>query len=232
MSDCKHLSLVTRNGRTLSHSPETERQILLALKMPEGKLRDWIRGPGEGLMRAEAIVFLLLHYRRINNPVLVEELAVGLQTRMNTQIRSSYRSRLGRQVTTDLSSEVCSRAWTVLLESPHGRGIWMQICFDRFVRSLCRDVLRKKSASDMLSYDSNQETKKLALSIESRGPSVEDVVYLREVLSELGPRQRQAFLMRHGLNECQRTIARALHRSERSVRTLLKQAEQQLRTAC
>lgn len=231
MSDCKHLVLAKRNGRTLSHSPGTERQILLALQMADYELREWIRALGKGLMRPEAIVFLLLHYRRVNNPILVEELAAGLEMRIRTQIRYWYRCQLGRQLLEDVSSDVCSQAWTVLLESPHGRGIWMQICFDRFIRSLCRDVLRKKSASEIPSYDSNLEIRRLALSVESRGPSVEDVVYLREALSQLGPRQRQAFLLRHGLNEHQRTIAVAVHRSERSVRTLLKQAEQRFQAA-
>jgi RNA polymerase sigma factor (sigma-70 family) len=202
--------------------------------MSEDELRDWIRRSAQrlSLIRPETFVFLLLHYRRINNPVLVEELAAGLEVRIRAQVVHWYLCRLGRQLTEDLSSEVCSQAWTVLLESPHGRGIWLQICFDRFIRSLCRDVLRKKDANSSLSYDSNAEVRNLALSIESPGPSIEDILYLREVLSQLEPRQRQVFLMQRGLNECQRTIASAVDRSERSVRTLLKQAERQLQAAC
>jgi RNA polymerase sigma factor (sigma-70 family) len=182
-------------------------------------------------MRAETIVFLLLHYRRVNNAALVEELAAALELRMRAQILHRYLCRLGAQLTEELSTDVCSHAWTVLLESPHGRGVWMQICFDRFVRSLCRDALRKKNASHLVSYDSDAAIRNLALSIESPGPSIEDTVYLRELLSRLEPRQRQVFLMQHGLNEGQRTIALTVHRSERSVRTLLKEAEQQLQAA-
>jgi DNA-directed RNA polymerase specialized sigma24 family protein len=234
MSNCKHLRRVTGNGRSLSHSPRTEGQILHALQMSDDELRDWILRATQrfSLMRAETFVFLLLHYRRVNSPVLVEELAAGLEVRMRAQIVQWYVNGLGHRRTEDLSSEVCSQAWTILLESPHGRGIWMQICFDRFIRSLCRDVLRKKGASDILSYDSNSEIRSLALSVSSAGPSAEEMVYLREVLSQLEPRQRQVFLMQRGLNERQRTIASAVHRSERSVRTLLKEAERQLQAAC
>jgi len=143
MSNCKHLRRVTRDGRNLSHSPRTEGQILQALQMPDDELRDWIRRATQrfSLMRAEAIVFLLLHYRRVNSPVLVEELAAGLEVRMRAQIVQWYVTGLGHQRTADLRSEVCPQAWTILLESPHDRGIWMQICFDRFIRSLCRDGL-------------------------------------------------------------------------------------------
>lgn len=232
MSNCKHFR--RHNGRNLSHSPRTEGQILDALQMSNDELVDWIRRATQrlSLMRAEAIVFLLLHYRRVNSPALVEELAVGLAVRMRAQIVHCYLSGLGHQRTEDLSNEVSPHAWTILLESPHGRGIWMQICFDRFMHSLCRDVLRKKGASEILSYDSNSEIRNLALSVDSPGASVEDILYLREVLSQLEPRHRQVFLMQRALNECQRTIASTVNRSERSVRTLLKEAERRLQAAC
>jgi hypothetical protein len=134
-------------------------------------------------MRPETMVFLLLHFRRGGNQQLVEELSICLEARMKGQILRGYLSSLGRQLAEDLSSEVCSLAWTILLESPHERGIWMQLCFDRFILNLCHDVLRKQRASGLLSYDSNGEIRNLALSLESPGPSAEDMVYLREVLS-------------------------------------------------
>jgi RNA polymerase sigma factor (sigma-70 family) len=199
--------------------------------MPEQGLLDWIRNSVRRFcqMRSETIVFLLLHFRRSDNPQLVEELGASLEARMKTQILHGYLTSLGHQLTEDLISEVCSRAWTVLLESPHDRGIWMQLCFDRFILNLCRDVLRKQRTSDLLSYDSNAEIRNLAMSIESPGPSAEDMVYLREVLSQLKPRQCQVFLMQHGLNECQQSIALKINRSNRSVRSLLKQAELRLK---
>jgi RNA polymerase sigma factor (sigma-70 family) len=234
MPNCKHLARVTRGRRKLSHSPGTERQIDQALRTSEDQLIDWIRRSAQllSLMRPEVIVFLLLHFRRVNKPVVVEELAAGLDVRIRAQIVHCYLCRLGRQLTEDLSSEVCFLAWSILLESPHGRGVWMQICFERFIRSLCRDVLRQQRMTDVLSYDSNAEIRDLALSIESSGTCIEDIVYLREVLSKLKPRQRQVFLMQRGLNECQRTIASTVNLSERSIRTLLKQAERRLRAAC
>jgi len=222
---------VSRRGRKLSHSQATEREICQALGMPMKELSEWIRSAVRMFcqMRSETMVFLLLHFRRSDNPQLVEELGASLEARMKAQILHGYLTSLGHQLTEDLISEVCSMAWTILLESPHGRGIWMQLCFDRFIQNLCRDVLRKQRASGILSYDSNAEIRNLVLNIESPGPSAEDLVYLREVLSQLKPRECQVFLMQRGLNECQQSIGLTINRSNRSVRSLLKQAELKLK---
>jgi DNA-directed RNA polymerase specialized sigma24 family protein len=107
------------------------------------------------------------------------------------------------------------------------RRIWAEICFHRFVLNLGRDVLRKLRQQETVSLDTDSSARTAALAVAGQGASPEEMVYLREVLSEMKPRQREAFLLHH-VNEPQREIARAVGRSDRSIRTWLKQTEHRL----
>jgi hypothetical protein len=88
---------VTRKGRQLSHSQATEKEICQALQMPEQGLLDWIRNSVRRFcqMRSETMVFLLLHFRRSDNPQLVDELGVSLEARMKAQILHGHLTSLG-----------------------------------------------------------------------------------------------------------------------------------------
>lgn len=224
MVDCDHFEGRTRAGRKLAHTDNTEQQIRLGLLLEPEELVAWTRAPllSESLLE-EAMVFLLLHHRGTGNPFLVEALAAALDQRMRIRAIDCCGNTFGPHAR-ELSDDVVSSAWIILLKSPDGRGVWLQICFHRFIKNLIRDVLRMRLFDTALS-DLDSEA---APEVMDQSPSPEDLIYAEEVLSQLKPHQRHAFIMQRGFRESQRAIAKTLGRSDRSVRTWLKQAESKL----
>jgi hypothetical protein len=227
MSECDHFEGQTRVGSRFHHADEAEQQIRLGLKVEPEEFISWTKAPAQsGSLAPEAMVFFILHYRARGNALVVESLAAALDQKMKARVTDCYANLIGAQASRELSANVASLAWIIILDSPTGRGIWSQLCFRRFIHNLARDVLRgiRNSA---VSLDSD-EGQAVALAVASQSPSPEDLVYLREVLSQLKPRQRRAFVLQHGFREPQHAIARTFGRSDRSVRSWLKQADRRL----
>jgi RNA polymerase sigma factor (sigma-70 family) len=173
------------------------------------------------------MVFLMVQHRSAGRHLLlVEELAGTLDTRIRFETTRRYLPVLGASRTEEIVGEVTSLAWIGMLES-ESRRAWAEICFHRFILNLGRDALRKLRQQKTVSLDTDDTARTAVLAVAGQGASPEDMVYLREVLSEMKPRQREAFLMHH-VNEPQRAIAQAVGRSDRSVRTWLKQTEHRL----
>lgn len=226
MSDCDHFEGQTRGGKQLTHPRQAEQQIQLGLRLPSRELLLWIRDPSlSGYVVEEAIVFLLLHHRDSGDTLLVEALAAALDQRMRARAMECCGKISGVHFSRELCEDVASLAWIILLESPAGRGVWLQICFRRFIQNLTRDVLRGMRFFDTRLSDLDSEA---VPEVIDQSASPEDLVYVQEVLSQLNPQQRQAFIMQRGFREPQRAIAKTLGRSDRSVRTWLKQAQRQL----
>ncbi len=229
MFECDHFAEEKLKGKRLYHADAPERQIRTALEMDTEELISWSRAPitSLGTLTEEALIFLILHFRAGGNALLVEQLAAGLDQKMKTRVSDYYARVLGAQASRELSANVASLAWIIMLEAPAGRGIWSQLCFRRFVHNLARDVLRAIRHAEAVSLDAND---RFGFAPEIRSPSLspEDAVYLREALSLLKPHERLAFVLQHGFREPQRTIALSLGRSDRSVRTWLRQAERRL----
>jgi hypothetical protein len=201
--------------------------------MKPEELMAWTMNPPISALppREETMVFLLAHHRSTSdNPLLVEELAAALDARIRSESTHRYLPLLGAHGTEEIVREVASLAWIVMLGSQK-RRVWAEICFHRFIRNLGRDVLRKLRAREVVSLDTDGTARTAALDVASQGLSVEDMVYLREVLAQLKPRQRDAFLLHHS-RESQRAIGRIVGRSDRSVRTWLKQTERLLNVGC
>lgn len=226
MSNCEHFKGQSLNDRALVHSDQTEKQIALALQFNPDELVSWANANNpSGSLTEEALVFLILHYRAGGNSLLVESLAAVLDKRMRART-DSYAGRLGVPASRELCADVVSSAWLFILKVPSGRGVWAQICCRRFVHNLLRDELRKIRQFDAVSLDSDEGV--LAGKVVSQNSWLEDLVYAQEMLSQLEPRQRQAFVLRHGFGEPQEAIARAFRRSDRSVRTWLRHIERRL----
>lgn len=225
MIDCVHFEGRTRAGRKLVHADNTEQQIQLGLRLEPEELMAWTRAPlsSEALLE-EAAVFLLLRHRATGSTLLVEALAAALDQRMRLRAIECSGNIVGPHAR-ELCADVVSLAWIILLESPGGRGVWLQICFRRFIQNLTRDVLRGIRLGEAMLLDSDSEA---APEVMDQSASPEDLIYVREVLSQLKPHQRQAFIMQRGFREPQCVIAKTLGRSDRSVRTWLKQAQRQL----
>lgn len=228
MINCDHFEGRTRGGRKLAHADQTEHQIRLGLQLKPEELVSWIRAPStsESLVE-EAMVFLLLHHRATGDHALVETLAAALDQKMTARVMDCHTNLSGATASRELCEDVASLAWIILLEAPTGRGIWLQLCFGRFIHNLARDVLRRSRQFDAVSVHVDAGSDR-AEEIVSQTPSLEDLVCARDMLSQLKPRQRQAFVLQHGFREPQRAIARMLGRSDRSVRTWLKQPQRQL----
>lgn len=226
MSECNHFEGQTRDGRKLSHTDQTERQIQLSLRLQREELASWISAPSltEALLD-EAMVFLFLHHRATGDALLVELLAAALGQRMRVRAIEFYGNILGPHSSRELCEDVTSLAWIILLESPTGRGVWLQLCFRRFIHNLACDVLRGMKLYDAAPLELDSAS---APEVMDQSASPEDIVYAREALLQLRPRQRQAFIMQRGFREPQRVIADTLGCSDRSIRTWLKQAERQL----
>jgi DNA-directed RNA polymerase specialized sigma24 family protein len=226
MYNCEHFEGQIFNGRELAHSAKTEEQICFGLQLKPEELVSWVKANSpSGSLTEEALVFLILHYRASGSSLLVESLAANLDKRMRART-DSYAGLLGVPASRELCAEVVSLAWIHILKIPIGRGVWAQICCRRFLRNLLRDELRRSRQFDAISLDSDEGA--LAVKVVSHNSSPEDLVYAKEILSQLKPRQRQAFVLQHGFGEPQREIARAFGRSDRSVRTWLRQIERRL----
>jgi len=231
MSECDHFGEEKLKGKRLHHADAPERQIRKALEMDTQEVVSWSRAPiaSLGTLTEEALIFLILHYRACGNALVVEQLAAGLDQRMKTRVTDYYARVLGAQASRELSANVASLAWIIMLEAPAGRGVWSQLCFRRFLHNLARDVLRALRHAEAFSLDANDRFG-FASEIRSQSVSPEDAVYLREALSLMKPHERVAFVLQHGFRESQRTIAQSFGRSDRSVRTWLRQAERRLQT--
>lgn len=228
MIECDHFEDQIRDGTKLHHADEPEKQIRVGLQMRPEEVISWARAPARiGSLTEEAMVFLILYYRAAGNTQMVELLAAALDQKIKAQVSNRYASLIGVAASRELCANVAPQAWIIMLESPTGRGVWSQLCFRRFIHNLARDILRGMQNSALVSLDSD-EGRAVALAVKSRSASPEDLVYLREVLSQLKPRERRAFVLQHGFREPQRAIAGAYGRSDRSVRSWLKQAERQL----
>lgn len=229
MFECDHFDAERFKGRRLHHPDAPERQIRSALEMETHELISWTRFPitSLGTLTEEALIFLILHHRAGGNTVLVEQLAAALDQKMKTRVADYYARIMGAQGSRELSANVASLAWIIMLEAPAGRGIWSQLCFRRFMHNLARDVLRTVRHADAVSLDAN-DAFALASAMRGHSMSPEDAVYLREALSLLKSHERHAFVLQYAFREPQRTIALSLGRSDRSVRTWLRQAERRL----
>jgi DNA-directed RNA polymerase specialized sigma24 family protein len=226
MSNCEHFEGQALNGRELAHSDQTEEQIGLGLQLNPQELVSWANGNSlSGSLTEEAMVFLILHHRATGNSFLVESLAAVLDKRLRART-DSYAGLLGVPANRELCADAVSSAWILILKVPIGRGIWAQICCRRFVHNLLRDELRRIRQFDAISLDSDEGV--LAGKVVSQNSWPEDLVYAQEILSQLKPRQRQAFVLQHGFGEPQDAIARAFRRSDRSVRTWLRHVERRL----
>lgn len=229
MSACTHFKRHARNGRRLHHAPETEQQICRGLAMDPDELVAWARNSPltASPLREESMVFLMVQHRSASRHLLlVEELAGTLDARIRCETTRRYLPVLGASGTEEIVREVASLAWIVMLQSEK-RRIWAEICFHRFVLNLGRDVLRMLREQKTVSLDTDNTARTAALAVAGQGASPEEMIYLREVLSEMKPLQREAFLLHH-VNEPQRAIAKAVGRSDRSVRTWLKHTEHRL----
>lgn len=226
MSDCDHFEGRTRGGKKLAHTDQAEQQIQLALRQQPEELLLWIDAhSSSGSLVEEAMVFLLVHHRSAGDSLVVESLAAALDQRMRARAAECSGNFMGALSNQELCKEVASLAWIILLESPGGRGVWLQLCFRRFIHNLVRDVLRGIRPANVAVADLDSGA---ALEVVDHRASPEDLVYAREMLAQLKPHQRQAFIMQYGFREPQGVIAKTLGRSDRSVRTWLKQAERQL----
>jgi hypothetical protein len=215
MSDCDHFEGRTRRGKKLTHTEHAEQQIQLGLQLQPQELVSWI-DTSSGSLAEEAMVFLLMHHRSAGGSLIEEILAAAVDQRMRARAAECYGNFMGAFSSKELCKEVASLAWIILLESPAGRGVWLQLCFRRFIHNLARDVLRGIRPANMTLADLDSVA---GLEMMDHRASPEDLVYAREMLAQLKPHQRQAFIMQHGFREPQGAIAKALGRSDRSVRT-------------
>jgi len=226
MSDCDHFEGRTRDGKKLAHPHYAEQQIQLALGLQPMAFVSWINtASASGALVEEAMVFLLLHHRAIGDSLVVESLAAALDHRMRARAVECYGNMLGGHSSRELCDDVVSRAWVILLESPTGRGVWLQICFRRFIHNLARDVSREMRLGEATSFELDSADARETM---DHSASPEDLVYAREMLAQLKPHQRQVFILQRGFRETQGAIGKTLGRSDRSVRTWLRQAERQL----
>jgi len=195
MYNCEHFEGQILNGRELAHSDQTEEQICLGLQLKPEELVWWVKANSpSGSLTEEALVFLILHYRASGNSLLVESLAAMLDKRMRART-DSYAALLGVPNSRELCADVVSLAWILILKGPTDRGVWAQICCRRFLHNLLRDGLRGSRQFDAISLDSDEGA--LAVRVVSQSSSPEELVYAKEILSRLKPRQRQAFILQH-----------------------------------
>jgi hypothetical protein len=225
--ECDHFEAQKREGRRLHHAAKPELQIRQALEMKPAELISWTRVTQSGSLAEEAMVFLIFHHRAGGNAPLVEQLAATLDHKLKAKVSESYFNLIGADASRELSINVASLAWIIMLESPLGRGIWSQLCFRRFVHNLARDVLREMRHSAAVSLDSDGE-RGVGLEVEGRNVSPEELAYARELLLQLKPCQRQALVLQRGFREPQCAIAKMFGCSARSVRAWLQQAKRKL----
>jgi DNA-directed RNA polymerase specialized sigma24 family protein len=128
-------------GQVYKREPEVERQISEALSLPPSRLaeRAAAREDKPEYLSAEALVFLIRHFRRQGDERTVNDLSGALVRRCESYVgRKLY--HVGRALLEECRDQVVLRLFERLLDFESDRGDFLQVRFWAFLNRLITDV--------------------------------------------------------------------------------------------
>jgi DNA-directed RNA polymerase specialized sigma24 family protein len=192
--------------------PEVERQIQEALSLPPSQLagRAAAREDEPGYLNAEALAYLIRHFRREGDERAVNDLSGALVRRCESYVaRKLY--HVGTALLEECRDQVVLRLFERLLDFESDRGDFLQVRFWAFLNRLVADVvsayagLRDQIASSVspawvhggeLSEGEREEGVGYVPEPVS-GDKVDTALLVQEALAMLEEPHRMVFVLRH-----------------------------------
>lgn len=237
-SECVHpiTKHRTRDGRKFSHGALPEAQIHTALQLSDLDLKKWAHDETRffGPLSDEAILFLIQVCSSDGRSTDVSnELTALLHDKLKGRIISSYRGKIGTTAAEEFASQCCSAFWIRVFDWESAKSAWAQVCFWPSVFQFAKDAMKshKVHMGPIVPLDSDIATRSFVREIPSRDIGLDDLVYIKEVLSEMKPSERLAFALRHSFDASIKEIGTVTGYSETKVKTLLRKKNKQLRKA-
>ena len=246
-------------GEVYQRDPAVEEQIRQVRHLAPDALRERAGGRDRAspdYHQEECLVYLIRHYHRAGDSLLVSDLAEILLRRCATLIDRRLRS-LGAEAAEEGYNDVVERLFGLILDLSSDRGDFLQVRFWRALEKLAVRAFHQQlrqhqraqvnvSLSSLIGHDQHEgdESARMARpdgEAPITAPSGEaDIIrndLIRDALSHLDEPLRSAFLLRYHAgwpiedqDPTVRTISRHFGKGPRTIRNWLKRAETSLQT--
>jgi DNA-directed RNA polymerase specialized sigma24 family protein len=237
-------------GQVYKREPEVERQIREALTVQSAQLaeRAVLRENDPGYLSAEALAYLIRHFRRVGDERTVNDLSGALVRRCEAYVgRRLY--HVGTALLEECRDQVVDNLFQRLLDFRSDRGDFLQVRFWAFLNRLITDVASSYSGlRDHLQESvspawvhggelSEGEREEGAAYVPEpvSGEQVDTGLLVQEALDTLDEPQRTVFVLRHyygwpveSNDASEPTISRHYKVTSRTVRNWLTSAEKRL----